>query len=259
MSKKVIVVLAVMLATLFVAPSLRAQPESEMDRLFAAPLGENDLAYMFLSYAGFIIRASAATVVIDSDGLLVEDDISALAKHTVDAILFTHGHGDHFNPDAARRLEAATGATIVAEAAVARTLKSLGSVPGEKIIAAVPGRPVKAGGAVIQCVVGKHVGPIVLFHVQLGRVSIFHGGDSAYVPLAPLAARIAFLPTGNPSPTASPADALKMALDVKPRVVVLMHGKESEHAEFERLAASRLPGVSVEIPKPFVTKIIRLH
>jgi L-ascorbate metabolism protein UlaG (beta-lactamase superfamily) len=259
MSKKIIVVLAVMLATLFAAPSLRARPESEMDKLFAAPLGEDDLAYMFLGYAGFIVRGSAATVIIDPAGFLVEDDIPALAKHTIDAILYTHGHGDHFDAGAARRLEAATGATIVAEPSVARVLKSSGSVPGEKIIAAVPGRPIKAGGAVIQCVIGKHVGPIVLFHVQLGRVSIFHGGDSAYVPLAPFAARIAFLPTGNPSPTASPADALKMALDVKPRVVVLMHGEESEHAEFERLAASRLPGVSVEIPKPYVTKIVRLH
>jgi len=235
-----------------------ARSETELEKLFAAPLAEGQAAYMFLAFSGVIVRTTAGTVIIDPANLLVGDDLSVLAKHKVDAVLYTHGHGDHFDAATARDIVRATGATIIADQAVAVTLRGGGSIPAEKILIAAHGQTLTAGAAKVRSVAGRHVGPITLFQVKLGTVSIFHGGDSAYVPVADCPAQLAFLPVGRPSPTASPAYALKMALDVKPKTVVLMHGQDEEYAEFKKLAAKELPGVAVEVGEPFKAKVVRL-
>jgi L-ascorbate metabolism protein UlaG (beta-lactamase superfamily) len=236
----------------------RARAETELEKLFAAPLAEGEAAYMFLAFSGVIVRTAAGTVVIDPANLLVGDDLSVLAKHKIDALLYTHGHGDHFDAATARDIVRATGATIIADQAVAVTLRGSGSVPADKILVAAHGQTLTAGAAKVKGVAGRHVGPITLFHIKLGTVSVFHGGDSAYVPVADCPAQLAFLPVGRPSPTASPAYALKMALDVKPKTVVLMHGQDEEYAEFKKLAAKELPGVAVQVGEPFKAKVVRL-
>jgi L-ascorbate metabolism protein UlaG (beta-lactamase superfamily) len=65
-----------------------------------------------------------------------------------------------------------------------------------------------------------------------------------------LSAGLAFLPAGDPSPTASPDDALKMAQDLKPRVVVAIHGSEAQYRELAKKIKSALPGTEVIIPVP---------
>ena len=246
------------LAALLFASAPRARAESELEKLFAAPLGENEAAYMFLAFSGVVVRTAAGTVVIDPANLLMGDDISVLAKHGIDALLYTHGHGDHYDAASARDIVRATGATVVADPELAARIKASGSVPADKVLAATHGRVLTVGGAKVRGVTGRHVGPISLFHVTLGGITIFHGGDSAHVPVGDCPSKLAFLPAGRPSPTASPAYALKMALDVKPKVVVLMHGQEGEYAEFGELAAKELPGVVVEAGEPFKAKVVRL-
>jgi len=249
---------ALTLAVLIFASVPCARAESELEKLFAAPLGENDAAYMFLAFSGVVVRTAAGTVVIDPANLLMGDDISVLAKHKIDALLYTHGHGDHYDAATARDIVRATGATVVADPELAARVRASGSVPGDKILAATSGRVLTAGAAKIKGVTGRHVGPITLFHITLGGITIFHGGDSAHVPIGDCPSKLAFLPAGRPSPTASPAYALKMALDVKPKVVVLVHGQEGEYAEFRELAAKELPGVVVEVGEPFKAKVVRL-
>lgn len=246
------------LVALAVVSVPRARAETELEKLFAAPLAEGEAAYMFLAFSGVIVRTAAGTVIIDPANLLVGDDLSVLAKHKIDALLYTHGHGDHFDAATARDIVRATGATVVADQAVAVTLRGSGSVPADKILIAAHGQTLTVGAAKVKGIAGRHVGPITLFHIKLGTVSIFHGGDSAYVPVADCPAQLAFLPVGRPSPTASPAYALKMALDVKPKTAVLMHGQDEEYAEFKKLAAKELPGVAIEVGEPFKAKVVRL-
>jgi L-ascorbate metabolism protein UlaG (beta-lactamase superfamily) len=251
-------VVAMGLLALAVASVPCAKAETELEKLFAAPLAEGQAAYMFLAFSGVIVRTAAGTVVIDPANLLVGDDLSVLARHKVDAVLYTHGHGDHFDSETARDIVRATGAMIIADQAVAVTLRGSGSIPAGKILVAAHGQTLTAGAAKVRGVAGRHVGPITLFHIRLGPISIYHGGDSAYVPVADCPAQLAFLPVGRPSPTASPDYALKMALDVKPKTVVLMHGQDEEYAEFKKLAAKELPGVAVEVGEPFKAKVVRL-
>jgi L-ascorbate metabolism protein UlaG (beta-lactamase superfamily) len=112
---------------------------------------------------------------------------------------------------------------------------------------------------VVTPVQGKHVGPIILFHIQVGNIGIFHGGDSAYVPLKNLKAGLAFLPAGDPSPTASPEDALKMALDLKPKIIVAVHGSDSQYQKLAAIAKTALPDASVIIPQTMKVNVVKVR
>ncbi|RLG44117.1 MAG: hypothetical protein DRN92_08485, partial [Thermoproteota archaeon] len=65
----------------------------------------------------------------------------------------------------------------------------------------------------------------------------------------PFGADIAILPTGRPSPTASPEAALKMALDLKPKVVIAVHGSDAQHKALQKLLSERLPDVKFLAPE----------
>lgn len=227
----------------------------ELDKLFSMPLKDKAAAVMFLSYSGVLVRTTAGTFAIDPADLLADADIAVLKKNGLKAVLYTHGHGDHLDVATAKAIVRETGAVIVAEPAVAASLKAAGDIPADKLLTAVEGKDVQAGGLTVRGFVGKHVGPIMLFRVQLGSLRFFHGGDSAYVPIRDGQAELAFLPTGNPSPTASPDSAFKMAKDVKPKVALLMHGTEAQHAAFKKPAAEFFPDMTVEVMEPFKVRV----
>jgi L-ascorbate metabolism protein UlaG (beta-lactamase superfamily) len=69
---------------------------------------------------------------------------------------------------------------------------------------------------------------------------------------------LAFLPTGDPSPTASPQDAFNMASDLKPSVVVAIHGSSSQSKDFENRIKGAMPNTTVIIPEPFTLKVVSL-
>jgi L-ascorbate metabolism protein UlaG (beta-lactamase superfamily) len=197
-----------------------------------------------------IVRTSKGAVIIDPAQLLIAHDMDAFKGKEVDAVLYTHGYGDHFDLETAVELFNETGASIGAESQVVQVLKKNGTIPAGNIVDFGTNPLQTLGAWTITPVKGLHVGPIVLFHLTAGKIGIFHGGDSNYVPLKNLAAGLAFLPAGSPSPTASPDAALKMAQDLKPRVVVLFHGSDAQYLEFKNKAKTLLPGVDVIVPTP---------
>jgi L-ascorbate metabolism protein UlaG (beta-lactamase superfamily) len=225
------------------SPAVRA---AEVDSMFVRPLAPATIAYDFLGYSGVVIRVPQGNVVIDPARLLTPGEIRALRSAGVVAVLYTHGHGDHFDAGVARQLVAGTGATVIAGAPVAAALEDL---PTGKVIVPRPGRPVTVGGVTITAVAGKHIGPILLYQVKAGGVTLFHAGDSAPVPLAAFRSDVAFLPVGMPSPTASPGNALRMARDLGPQVVVTMHGTAGEAKDFRRRAAAARLRSRVVIPE----------
>jgi L-ascorbate metabolism protein UlaG (beta-lactamase superfamily) len=243
---------------IFTSGMIPAPAETDLEKLFSTPLPDKNIAYMSLTFSGVIVRTPAGTIIVDPADLLAETDFAVLKKNGIQAVLYTHGHGDHFAAGTARRLALETGATIVADPAVAAALQKAGGIAPDKLIAVQAGQSVKTGGFTIQPITGKHIGPITLFHVQSGSVSFFHGGDSAYVPLGKFKADIAFLPTGAPSPTASPDAALQMALDVRPQAVVLMHGSDAQNTDFVNKAKAGLPGAAIENPDPFKFRVLAL-
>lgn len=98
-----------------------------------------------------------------------------------------------------------------------------------------------------------------MFLLEVDGLRIFHGGDSGYSQSIKDLGRadVAFLPTGDPSPTASPEDAMKMALDLSPKLVVLFHGSPEEHASFTDEAGSKLAAeiIQAEVGEVYLREI----
>ena len=220
-----------------------------VQEFFAATLAEDEAAFVFLGYSAVLVRTAQGAIVVDPAMLLQKEDMDLFRVKKIDAVLYTHAHGDHFDVDTAALLFKATGAPVGAEGAVLQALRRGGVLPSDKIIDLGGLRPRTMGGAGVTPVRGSHVGPTILFHVTLGKIGVFHGGDSAAVPLGGRAAGLAFLPAGDPSPTASPDDALKMALELKPGVIVAFHGSDEQAEELRKKVKASLPGTEVIVPQ----------
>jgi L-ascorbate metabolism protein UlaG (beta-lactamase superfamily) len=214
----------------------------------SATPGPNDVLVFYLGFSGVIIRTPEATIIIDPSDILATSDIDKLKALGIDFLFYTHDHGDHFVLGSAVEIFKATQAYVGAEPGVAAQLR--GKIPPSRLRNAAPGQSLKAGKLKLDFVAGQHVGPILLLRVQAGDIRIFHGGDSNYVPLSDFAADVAILPTGRPSPTASPEAAFRMAADIKPQVVVTVHGSDAQNTEFEKRVKAGLKGTTVVIPEP---------
>jgi L-ascorbate metabolism protein UlaG (beta-lactamase superfamily) len=262
MKKLAFLLTALMMAFGVSAPLAKASRVGQADvwqEFFAAPLGEKQAAFVFLGYSAVVVRSAKSAVIIDPGMILIEEDLESFRGKNVDAILFTHAHGDHFDLGIAAGLAKATGAYVVAEGEVLRALKSAGGILPSRIVDAGTMKPRTVGAWTVCPVRGTHVGPIVLYRLSEGEIDVFHGGDSGHVPLQNFAAGLAFLPAGDPSPTASPGDALKMARDLKASVVVAVHGSDAQYRELATRAKAALPATKVIIPETMKVYTVSLQ
>jgi L-ascorbate metabolism protein UlaG (beta-lactamase superfamily) len=211
--------------------SSRAAEPDGIATMFARSLEPKSVACCFLGYSGVILRMPSGTLLIDPGDHLSGEELRALRQARVTAVLYTHGHFDHFHAGTAARLVAQTGATLVVERSL---LPALRDVPANRIVVAQPWTRLTVGGFSILPVPGEHIGPIMLYQVKDGGVSLFHAGDSAPVSLVACRSDLALLPVGSPSPTCSPEGALRMARDLRPRVILTMHGTADEAKEFRQ-------------------------
>jgi L-ascorbate metabolism protein UlaG (beta-lactamase superfamily) len=240
-------------------PSARGGQANVWEEFFSAPLAEDDAAFIYLGYSAVLIRTAKGAVIIDPADLLADEDMAHFEGKKVDAVLYTHGHGDHFQAEVATALFRATGAPVCGEDEAIRPLRSGSGIPADKIISLTAGKSLNLGEFKVTAVRGTHVGPIVLFHIQAGGISLFHGGDSGYVPLGALKAKLAFLPAGSPSPTASPEFALKMAQDLNPSIIVAMHGLDSQYQKLAAKLKAALPQASLIIPQTMKMNIVQVR
>ena len=226
----------------------------EIRKFLASQLAKNEFAVMYLGNSGVLVRTSNQAIVIDPADLLKEDEVKALKG--INLLLFTHGHGDHFNLAEAVRIFKTTGAPILAEPKVVDELK--GKIPPNKLAIASSGRTYNIGDITVKAVQGIHRGPIIVYQAKMGDLTLFHAGDSGYVTVEDYLSDVAFLPTGSPSPTASPEDAFKMASELKPIVAVAIHGSQGQSKEFERKVKEKMPQTTVVIMEPYVSRTIAL-
>ncbi len=232
----------------------RQSKAEEIGKFFALGLSENQIAVMYLGASGILARTSKQSVLIDAAGFLKDDEAAALKE--VNLLLFTHSHLDHFSEGKALKLFKTTGAPVLAEAKVANKLK--GRIPGDKLTNATSGQTYAYGDLIVKAVQGVHSGPIMLFQVKMGDLLVFHAGDSGYVPVKDYQSQLAFLPTGRWSRTASPENAFKLASELKPTVIVVMHGSKGQHKKFESMITEKMPQTKVIILAPYASQTIEL-
>ncbi|MEM2930753.1 MAG: MBL fold metallo-hydrolase, partial [Thermoproteota archaeon] len=177
-------------------------------------------------------------------------------------LVYTHIHNDHFNAAAAQEIFEKTGCFIAAEQAVYEALS--GRVSAEKLVKLEGGESrelyLQEGKITLRLIYGVHPVQIILLMLEADGLRVFHGGDSGYSQSIRSLGRadVAFLPTGDPSPSASPGDAVKMALDLSPNVVVLFHGSITQHNSFKDEIGSKLASkiIPAETGKVYVEKLL---
>jgi len=225
----------------------RKSKADEISAFLSLPLKSNDIAAFYLGVSGFIVRSSEQTVIFDPAGMLKDDELRALK--TLDLLLFTHDHLDHFNSGKTLDIFRATGAPVLAEAKVASKLR--GRLPTDKLTSAEPNKTYAFGDLTATTIQGIHRGPIMLFQLRMDGATLFHGGDSGYVNLKDFPSKVAIVPVGRMSPTASPENAYKMVADLKPEIAVAMHGSDKQKRQFEAKVKETMPQTKVVIMQPF--------
>lgn len=230
----------------------RKNRAQEIARFFDLSLKENELALFYLGTSGFIVRNNSQAIVIDPADMLDDEETKALKN--VSLILFTHGHADHFLAGKTQAIFKATAAPILAEPQVASKLKEI--IPTDKLVSAESGKTYTLDGVTATTIEGIHRGPIVLFQIKIGEITLFHGGDSGYINLKGYLSKVAMVPVGEMSPTASPEDAFKMVSDIKPSAAIAMHGSDQQKQQFKQKVEESMPQTQAIIMQPYTTKVI---
>ena len=138
----------------------------------------------------------------DGDRSLVIDpgvfSEAATALDGADAVLITHEHADHIDPDALRAAAAANPSLRVwAPAAVAASLADL----ADRVSTSAPGESFEAAGFSVQTFGGQHalIHPLIPVVANVGYLvngSTYHPGDSFAVPSEPV--QTLLVPTNAP-------------------------------------------------------------
>jgi L-ascorbate metabolism protein UlaG (beta-lactamase superfamily) len=221
--------------------------------LMESELTGKEIAFIYFGWAGILLKKRAKIIAFDlSNYIMKENDLSNIKN--LDLQLNSHTHYDHFEVPSTLQLFEQTKAKVIAEPQVFNEL--VGKIPKEALYSASPDKTLNINDFSIKSVVGIHPKPITLFHVEWNNFRVFHGGDSDYIPLSEYPSDIAFIPTGSPSPSCSPEKGLKMVLDLKPSIVIAVHGNKSQTKKFSQLVKDSLPETQVVIPqKNVITKI----
>jgi L-ascorbate metabolism protein UlaG (beta-lactamase superfamily) len=232
----------------------RASKAKEIRQFLDIKMEGGEVAVYFLGASGIIAQTTGARVIFDPAGMLKSDEASETKP--LDLLLFTHDHWDHCRVGATQTIFKATNSPIISQAKVAKKLE--GKIPADKLVSAESGKTYNFGAVSVTAVEGIHRGPIMLYQVKMGGVTLFHGGDSGYVPLNAYPSDVAFVPVGGLSPTASPENAYKMVADIKPQVAVTMHGSEKQSKQLEENVKASTPQTSVVTLAKFSGERFRL-
>jgi len=211
---------------------------------------EGSIAIAWLGQAGFVLKSpngcfialdpylsNSCKAVGESIGVNMDRmippplDPGDLVKY--DALLFTHSHQDHVDPETVQPyLEAGGDSMIIASHEAADRLSSLG-VPPAKINITWPNRTHTVGDFMVKTTIAIPLGGDDLNHVgYLIEVNdgprIYFTGDSDYNDILPLSVapyRPDIMVTViNPAfRNLSPADAARLAKAIQPRWVIPCH------------------------------------
>lgn len=207
----------------------------------------SDIAFLYIGYAGILLRTSKLSLAFDLGKTLKKEGVGFIPR--LDLLFLTHTHWDHYHAPNVGRIHTETSAHIIAEPQVAEDLVK--RIPSSHLTFADPKSVTTVNDVKVTSFVGVHPRPITLFHVAHDKFSVFHAGDSGYMPVKNHPADLAFLPTGTPSPSCTPETALEFTLDLKAKVVVPMHGNTRQLNKYRELAEDAVPGIQVVIPELF--------
>ena len=135
-----------------------ATPLDLINRIEAGP---GRIALCWLGQAGFIVRGSRTTALIDPflspyQGRLYESALPPAAATDVDVVLCTHEHVDHFDADSVPAIaKASPGAVFVVPSPIVDMVIEAGVSP-DRVVGVQPGEPVDVSGISVRAVPAMH-------------------------------------------------------------------------------------------------------
>ena len=224
-----------------------AKAFSELSQL---EVGMGEVAFVFYKISAVAVKTCRHRFLVDPADYFTLEDVKSLGE--LDAISITHEHYDHFDASRTVKMQEATGAVILCNPGVYGPLK--GRVTAEKLVQLEPGKTAQVKDAKITAIKSVHPGKEpIMFIVEVDQVSFFHGSDSGYTTAIETyggRGKLAFVPVGKPSPTASVRDAVKMVQALRCGIAVPMHGSEEEASDFRGKVQKESPDVRVIVPEP---------
>lgn len=214
--------------------------------------GEISLVW-FNPYSGVTIRTPTKTLVIDPA------NIDPKIFKTVDAVLITHEHGDHFDMPVVKDIHNRTRCLVIADLTSAGKLKSI--VTADKLLEAGIGSEIKLNDVTVRAENCKHPAatPVTFLITSEDGVKVYHTADSLPFPEMKRigekhAPDIVFCTVGSPAPGASPKTGVEIVKMVKPKVAIPYHAPTAERNRFAELLSREVPQVRcmvVEIGKSY--------
>ncbi|MFW6366863.1 MAG: MBL fold metallo-hydrolase [Spirochaetota bacterium] len=220
-----------------------------LDSFFTSEVSPSELSWVRLSdnSSSVLMKTRSKTILIDP-GFLLPDEIECIKRHGIDMLLYTHEHADHFEKNGARELMEHLSPVVVIEPALK---PHFDGISAGTLIVAETGTEITHDDVTITPFTGYHGVPITLFGIVIDGISIFHGGDSGYVKTNGYRPDIAFVPTGEPSPTCSPDEAFRMISDLQPSVAVPFHGLPRQDETFAKLVTDAYDDIAVIISRQY--------
>jgi L-ascorbate metabolism protein UlaG (beta-lactamase superfamily) len=202
----------------------------------------------FNHYAGVLIKTPSKTLIVDPV------DVKPRSFPNVDAILITHEHYDHLDQRLVAEIQKATGCTIIADPASARSLRH--AIPPGKLQEIRPGAETKIGEVAIKAEKCQHPAsaPVTYIITSEDGVKVFHTADSMpYPELAAIGEKekfdVVFCTVGI-APGTSPETGYEIARLTKPQVAVPYHTNSAAYQnKFAEILKKELPRTACLIPE----------
>lgn len=244
--------------TLFMAPRPQTPVAKAIDEFYGASVSSNEAVFLFMNESTFLVKTTNHIILLDLGNKIKGDDVNWLKK--LDLIMITHTHPDHFNANATINIQAKTDASVLVNPGAYASLD--GKITTSKLVQIQPNESKTVADISVKAILAVHGGISPLMYVfSVDGVSMFTGSDSGYNPdLANYAgqAKIAMVPTGGRSSTASPAEALKMVQAIQPQKVVCIHGTAAQNDSLKTSLSQQMPQVEVAIAENLKTFKIKL-
>ena len=207
-------------------------------------LGESEIAFTYMGGACVVLALPGYTLVFDPADYLVDEDIYAMKGSVI--TLYSHSLDDHFHARTAMKLVEMKGSLIIGTREVCDEVKDF--VPSTRMAALKPRKGIRIGRELkVFAIEGRHEVSVNVYYVVFRSTALLYAGDTGYVQLSRLKVGLAFLPAGGGSPVASPQDAAKMALELKPKYAVPIHCEPGEAEKFAKLVVGEVEAL---IPVP---------
>jgi len=196
----------------------------------------------FNNYSGVTIKTPSKTIVVDPA------DVDPKVFKTVDAVLVTHEHQDHFDESIIRDIHQRTNCMVLADSTSINRLRDF--INPNKLREMKVGKEVKLDAIGITAEGYKHpaMTPVSYLITTEDGLRIYHTGDSLPNPdMKRIGARsppdVVFCTVGAPAPGASPESGLEIVRVVKPKMAVPYHAPPVDRKRFAELVAKEAPSV----------------